>query len=88
MNAMACLLDQGYAIGYFYLVISYSIIGSTLVYFAGKKTNKLQLQANSDWLYIVPWGLYKAVTYVKEKYGNPTMFLSENGTASKTLSCT
>ncbi|CAD6232408.1 unnamed protein product [Miscanthus lutarioriparius] len=36
-------------------------------------------RANSDWLYIVPWGLYKAVTYVKEKYGNPTMFLSENG---------
>ncbi|CAL5038081.1 unnamed protein product [Urochloa decumbens] len=26
-------------------------------------------RANSDWLYIVPWGLYKAVTYVKEKYG-------------------
>ncbi|TVU33792.1 hypothetical protein EJB05_15600 [Eragrostis curvula] len=36
-------------------------------------------RAHSDWLYIVPWGLYKAVTYVKEKYGNPTMFLSENG---------
>ncbi|XP_006644213.1 beta-glucosidase 1 [Oryza brachyantha] len=36
-------------------------------------------RANSDWLYIVPWGLYKAVTYVKEKYGNPTMLLSENG---------
>ncbi|KAK3164503.1 hypothetical protein QOZ80_1AG0020010 [Eleusine coracana subsp. coracana] len=36
-------------------------------------------RANSDWLYIVPWGLYKAVTYVKEKYGNPTMFLSESG---------
>ncbi|CAL5047337.1 unnamed protein product [Urochloa decumbens] len=36
-------------------------------------------RANSDWLYIVPWGLYKAVIYVKEKYGNPTMFLSENG---------
>ncbi|XP_072960364.1 beta-glucosidase 1-like [Typha angustifolia] len=36
-------------------------------------------RAHSDWLYIVPWGLYKAVTYVKENYGSPTMFLSENG---------
>ncbi|PWZ38885.1 Diacylglycerol O-acyltransferase 2D [Zea mays] len=36
---------------------------------------------NSDWLYIMPWGLYKAVTYVKEKYDNPTSpqcFMSEN----------
>jgi beta-glucosidase len=38
------------------------------------------MQANSDWLYIVPWGINKAVTYVKERYGNPTMILSENGT--------
>uniref|UniRef100_A0A0E0CZU3 4-hydroxy-7-methoxy-3-oxo-3,4-dihydro-2H-1,4-benzoxazin-2-yl glucosidebeta-D-glucosidase n=1 Tax=Oryza meridionalis TaxID=40149 RepID=A0A0E0CZU3_9ORYZ len=29
-------------------------------------------QANSYWLYIVPWGINKAVTYVKETYGNPT----------------
>ncbi|XP_019153660.1 PREDICTED: beta-glucosidase 44-like [Ipomoea nil] len=36
-------------------------------------------RANSEWLYMVPWGLYKAVTYVKERYGNPLMFLSENG---------
>nr|ABC55717.1 beta-mannosidase 2 [Oncidium hybrid cultivar] len=36
-------------------------------------------RANSDWLYIVPWGMYKAVTYVKENYQNPTIILSENG---------
>lgn len=36
-------------------------------------------QAYSYWLYNVPWGLYKAVSYVKERYGNPTMYLSENG---------
>ncbi|PWZ43549.1 Replication protein A DNA-binding subunit B [Zea mays] len=38
-------------------------------------------QENSDWLYIMPWGLYKDVTNVKEKYGNPTRpqcFMSEN----------
>ncbi|KAH9611372.1 hypothetical protein KSS87_016106 [Heliosperma pusillum] len=36
-------------------------------------------RANSYWLYEVPSGLYKAVTYVKERYGNPTVILSENG---------
>ncbi|CAN4106043.1 unnamed protein product [Withania somnifera] len=36
-------------------------------------------RAHSDWLYIVPWGLYKAVNYVKEHYGNPTIILLENG---------
>ena len=38
-----------------------------------------KLQANSGWLYIVPWGMYKAVTYVKERYGNPNVIVSENG---------
>lgn len=37
------------------------------------------LQAYSYWLYQVPWGMYKALMYVKERYGNPTMILSENG---------
>ncbi|OMO95731.1 Glycoside hydrolase, family 1 [Corchorus olitorius] len=36
-------------------------------------------RANSWWLYIVPWGMYKAVTYVKERYGNLNMIISENG---------
>ncbi|KAM7482956.1 hypothetical protein LguiB_007539 [Lonicera macranthoides] len=35
--------------------------------------------AYSYWLYNVPWGLYKAVTYIKEHYGNPTVILAENG---------
>lgn len=37
------------------------------------------LQANSYWLYNVPWGMYKALMYIKERYGNPTVILSENG---------
>ncbi|KAJ3683839.1 hypothetical protein LUZ60_014066 [Juncus effusus] len=36
-------------------------------------------QANSYWLYIVPWGIHKAVKYVKETYNNPTIILAENG---------
>lgn len=36
-------------------------------------------RANSEWLYKVPWGMYKTLMYMKEKYGNPTMILTENG---------
>ncbi|KAL5809990.1 hypothetical protein ACOSQ4_026558 [Xanthoceras sorbifolium] len=36
-------------------------------------------KAYSSWLYIVPWGMYKAMTYVKEQYGNVTVIVSENG---------
>ncbi|XAR57992.1 Beta-glucosidase [Bertholletia excelsa] len=36
-------------------------------------------RANSIWLYTVPWGIYKAVSYIKERYGNPTIILTENG---------
>ncbi|URD79839.1 Glycosyl hydrolase family 1 [Musa troglodytarum] len=35
--------------------------------------------AHSGWLYIVPWGMYKAVTYVKVNYGDPVIILAENG---------
>ncbi|RZC86139.1 hypothetical protein C5167_026814 [Papaver somniferum] len=36
-------------------------------------------RANSFWLYEVPWGMYKVLTYVKEHYENPNVILSENG---------
>ncbi|XP_004140826.1 beta-glucosidase 44 [Cucumis sativus] len=36
-------------------------------------------RAHSTWLYQVPWGMYKALMYVKERYGNPNVILSENG---------
>uniref|UniRef100_A0A7N1A330 Beta-glucosidase n=1 Tax=Kalanchoe fedtschenkoi TaxID=63787 RepID=A0A7N1A330_KALFE len=38
-------------------------------------------QANSKWLYEVPWGMYKALTYVKERYRNLPVIVSENVSA-------
>uniref|UniRef100_A0ACD5X3A3 Uncharacterized protein n=1 Tax=Avena sativa TaxID=4498 RepID=A0ACD5X3A3_AVESA len=35
--------------------------------------------ANSNWLYIVPTGMYGCVNYIREKYNNPTIVISENG---------
>ncbi|XP_047325488.1 beta-glucosidase 44-like [Impatiens glandulifera] len=36
-------------------------------------------KANSDWLRIVPSGMYKSMMYVKKRYGQHTIILSENG---------
>ncbi|KAK9278468.1 hypothetical protein L1049_028033 [Liquidambar formosana] len=44
-----------------------------------KKGVPIGPRAYSYWLYNVPWGLYKAITYIKEHYGNPNVILAENG---------
>ncbi|KAK6251918.1 hypothetical protein QUC31_013638 [Theobroma cacao] len=36
-------------------------------------------KANSIWLYIVPRGMRSLMTYIKEKYGNPLVIITENG---------
>ncbi|KAF3783406.1 putative beta-glucosidase 41 [Nymphaea thermarum] len=36
-------------------------------------------RAASNWLYIVPWGIRKLAIYIKEKYGNPPVIITENG---------
>ncbi|XP_023552080.1 beta-glucosidase 44-like isoform X2 [Cucurbita pepo subsp. pepo] len=36
-------------------------------------------RAHTGWLYEVPWGMYKALMYVKQHYGNPNVIVSENG---------
>ncbi|KMS96727.1 hypothetical protein BVRB_8g200320 [Beta vulgaris subsp. vulgaris] len=36
-----------------------------------------------DWLYISPQGMEKMVTYVKERYNNTPMFITENGYAQE-----
>lgn len=37
------------------------------------------IQTDLDWLYIHPQGMEKMVTYVKERYNNTPMFITENG---------
>ncbi|XP_059652678.1 raucaffricine-O-beta-D-glucosidase-like isoform X2 [Cornus florida] len=33
----------------------------------------------SDWLHIYPEGIYKLLNYVKKNYGNPAIYITENG---------
>ena len=36
-------------------------------------------QADSPWLYVVPWGIHKMLKWVAQRYGNPPLFITENG---------
>nr|AEW46878.1 seminal fluid protein CSSFP028 [Chilo suppressalis] len=36
-------------------------------------------KSNSTWLKVVPWGLRKTLNWIKGTYGNPPVFITENG---------
>jgi beta-glucosidase/6-phospho-beta-glucosidase/beta-galactosidase len=50
--------------------------GSLLTYYLKS------VQAASEWLFIVPWGLHKSLNYIAKKYNNPAIYVTENGKAS------
>jgi hypothetical protein len=68
MNATVCRLDRGF----WSFVFELYMLGNNPIAVFVSEATKLSLQENTDWIYIVSWRLYKVVTYVKEKYGNPT----------------
>ncbi|KAK1562811.1 hypothetical protein Q3G72_017470 [Acer saccharum] len=36
-------------------------------------------KAASEWLYVVPWGIRKALNYIAQTYNNPIIYVTENG---------
>ncbi|XP_022776768.1 beta-glucosidase 40-like [Durio zibethinus] len=44
-----------------------------------KDGNPIGDRANSMWLYIVPRGMRSVMQYIKKKYGNPLVIITENG---------
>ena len=38
----------------------------------------------SQWLYSVPWGLRKVLNWIKDHYGNPPVYILENGISDGT----
>ncbi|XP_051776283.1 lactase-like protein isoform X1 [Erpetoichthys calabaricus] len=41
----------------------------------------------SEWLYAVPWGFRRLLNFVKTQYGNPMIYVTENGVSEKAM-CT
>ncbi|XP_007903579.1 lactase-like protein [Callorhinchus milii] len=37
----------------------------------------------SEWLYSVPWGFRRILNYIKSRYGNPMIYVTENGVSEK-----
>ncbi|XP_064422022.1 lactase-like protein [Latimeria chalumnae] len=37
----------------------------------------------SEWLYAVPWGFRRLLNFVKTQYGNPRIYVTENGVSEK-----
>jgi beta-glucosidase/6-phospho-beta-glucosidase/beta-galactosidase len=43
------------------------------------------MQGGSSWLYIYPQGFRDLLLYIKKYYGNPTIYITENGTDPGTI---
>lgn len=39
-------------------------------------------QAQSSWLYVVPWSIRKSIEWVHFRYGHPNIFITENGVSA------
>ena len=36
-------------------------------------------RADSEWLYVVPWGLRRLLNYINKRYHHPVIYITENG---------
>ena len=43
------------------------------------------MQGGSSWLYIYPQGFRDLLLYIKKYYGNPPIYITENGTDLDTI---
>ncbi|XP_010259408.1 PREDICTED: beta-glucosidase 40-like [Nelumbo nucifera] len=60
-------------------VLNDSLADSGAITLPWKSGKAIGDRASSVWLYIVPEGIRKLMNYIKIKYGNPTVIITENG---------
>ena len=41
--------------------------------------DRAAVQADSEWLYVVPWGLRKLLVWIHKRYNGPDIYVLENG---------
>ncbi|XP_030956637.1 beta-glucosidase 40-like isoform X2 [Quercus lobata] len=60
-------------------ILNDSIADSGAITLPFKDGKAIGDRASSIWLYIVPEGIRKLMNYIKQKYGNPLVIITENG---------
>ncbi|KAJ4848417.1 putative beta-glucosidase 41 [Turnera subulata] len=76
----AAQLDEEFLLENEYVLNNLPAPLSSVIDFKSKSSNKFfVLQAASGWLHIVPWGIRKLLNYVKDRYRNPPVVITENG---------
>lgn len=61
------------------VLLNDSLADSGTFTFPFKNGKPIADRANSIWLYIVPHGIRSLMNYIREKYGNPLVIITENG---------
>ncbi|XP_047956976.1 putative beta-glucosidase 41 isoform X5 [Salvia hispanica] len=61
------------------LILQDASTDSAIITSHSKHGVKIGDRAASSWLYIVPWGIRSLANYIKDKYGNPPVIITENG---------
>ncbi|XP_073317593.1 putative beta-glucosidase 41 [Primulina huaijiensis] len=61
------------------LILQDASSDSAVITTSSKRGISIGERAASSWLHIVPWGIRKLANYIKDKYGNPPVIITENG---------
>ncbi|XP_066369465.1 beta-glucosidase 25-like isoform X2 [Miscanthus floridulus] len=61
------------------LVMNDASTDAVIIPTAYRHGKKIGDTAASGWLHIVPWGMFKLMKHIKEKYGNLPVIITENG---------
>ncbi|KAL3639368.1 hypothetical protein CASFOL_017275 [Castilleja foliolosa] len=64
--------------------IKFSYVKNDIIPYDAKNDKPIGVPTGSDWLYVVPWGIYDHLKYLANKYSNlPPIYITENGVSEK-----
>ncbi|XP_022981455.1 putative beta-glucosidase 41 isoform X1 [Cucurbita maxima] len=79
LNHYTSLYARNDRIGIRKLIFNDASTDSYVIATPHKGVSTIGERAASRWLHIVPWGIRKLAIYLKYKYGNPPVIITENG---------
>uniref|UniRef100_A0A8C4TIM0 Lactase n=1 Tax=Erpetoichthys calabaricus TaxID=27687 RepID=A0A8C4TIM0_ERPCA len=64
-------------------VLAYNFKYATIIQATKAETDRSWLGSGSFWLKVTPFGFRKILKYIKEEYGNPPIYITENGISER-----